>query len=214
MALKIHCPYRLVVFDESGLGKYKVSGIEQYGHNIVIEKIFNIPEDLPDIIDEPEEFMPEDIKGDLILNFIKHPDLSEHLVKMCKIKGVPVIAPGQQIPGAICPFTCCGLGFRKNLGEYGEQFGLPEYEVEIQNGQIKELRVRRGAPCGATWKVIPRMMTVPVDMALSTLGREIQYLCKADPSAFDPISGKSPVHFAGKVHMSALNKSLSLLLNT
>ena len=164
---------------------------------------------LSDIIDEPEEFIPDDFEGDLILNFLRHPDLSEYLVKICKTKGMPVIASGQNIPGAICPFTCCGLGRKKSLGTYGEQFGLPEYDVEVKDRRITELHVRRGASCGATWQVIPRMIEVPVDEALSTIGREIQYLCKADGSAFDPVSGKSPLHFAGKVHMMALKKALS-----
>ena len=210
MVEKKLCPFRLVVFEEAGLGKYKVAGIEFYGRNITIERIYNIPPGLSGIIDEPEKFIPDDFKGDLILNFLRHPDLSEYLVKICKTKGIPVIASGQHIPGAICPFTCCGLRRKKDLGAYGEQFGLPEYDVEIKDGHITGLHVRRGASCGATWQVIPRMIEVPVDEALSTIGREIQYLCKADPSAFDPVSGKSPLHFAGKVHMTALKKALSM----
>jgi len=210
MVKRNSCPFRLVIFEEAGSGKYKVAGIEVYGRNITIERIYNIPPAMPEIIDEPEEFIPDDFEGDLILNFLRHPDLSEHLVKICKIKGMPVIASGQNIPGAICPFTCCGLGRRKSLGAYGEQFGLPEYDVEVKDRRITELHVRRGASCGATWQVIPRMLGVPVDEALSTIGREIQYLCKADPSAFDPVSGKSPLHFAGKVHMAALKRALSM----
>lgn len=203
-------PFRLVIFEEADSGKYKVAGIEVYGRNITIERIYNILPALLEIIDEPREFIPDDFEGDLILNFLRHPDLSEYLVKICKAKGIPVIASGQNIPGAICPFTCCGLGRRENLGAYGEQFGLPEYDVEVKDRCITELHVRRGASCGATWQVIPRMIGVPMDEALITIGREIQYLCKADPSAFDPVSGKSPLHFAGKVHMAALKKALSL----
>ena len=37
----------------------------------------------------------------------------------------------------------------------------------------------------------------------------MQYLCVADPSSFDPISGKSALHYAGKVHAAALKKALS-----
>jgi len=94
----------------------------------------------------------------------------------------------------------------------GEQFGLPEYDVEVKDGRITGLHVKRGASCGATWQVIPRMIGVPADEALSTIGREIQYLCKADGSAFDPVSSKSPLHFAGKVHMMALKKAFSIFL--
>ncbi len=203
-------PFRLIIFEEAGSGKYKIAGIEIYGRHITIERTYDILFDLPEIVDEPEEFIPDDFTADLILNFLRHPDLSEYLVELCKIKGIPVIASGQNIPGAICPFTCCGLGHRKDLGAYGEQFGLPEYDVNVKDGYIKGLYVRRGASCGATWHVIRRMIGVTVDEALSTIGREIQYLCKADPSAFDPLSGKSPLHFAGKVHAAALKRALSI----
>jgi hypothetical protein len=58
--------------------------------------------------------------------------------------------------------------------------------------RIKSIEIKRGAPCGATWDVLARVIGLPLDEAVSTLAREVQYICYADPSAFDPISGKSP----------------------
>ncbi len=200
---------RLVVFEQGGSGAYKVAGIETYGRDIEIEQVYDISSPLPEIIDEPEEFISGNFGGDLVLDFLRHPDLSEYLVRLCVTKGIPVIAPGQHIPGAICPFTCCGLRRREGLGPYGEQFGMPEYGLEIRDGHIAGLQVRRGAPCGATWKVIPRMIGVPLERAVDTIGREIQFLCKVSPSSFDPISGKSRLHFAGEVHMAAIKKAIS-----
>jgi len=95
------------------------------------------------------------------------------------------------------------------LGHYGEQFGLPEFEAEVAGDRLAALRVRRGAPCGATWQVLPRVIGLPLSEAVSTLAREVQYICKADPSGFDPISGKSPLHYAGHVHAAALEKALA-----
>jgi hypothetical protein len=54
-----------------------------------------------------------------------------------------------------------------------------------------------------------RVIGLPLDEAISTLAREVQYICYADPSAFDPISGKSPLHYAGDVHAAALKKALA-----
>ena len=48
----------------------------------------------------------------------------------------------------------------------------------------------------------------PAEEAAVTFAREVQYLCVADPSAFDPISGKSSLHYAGDVHAAALKKAL------
>ncbi|MBW2505700.1 MAG: hypothetical protein JRD19_01355 [Deltaproteobacteria bacterium] len=86
---------------------------------------------------------------------------------------------------------------------------MPEYSVEIENGRIASIEVKRGAPCGATWDVLARVVGLPLEEAISTLAREVQYICYADPSAFDPISGKSPLHYAGDVHAAALKKAIS-----
>ncbi|MBE9519600.1 MAG: hypothetical protein IME97_00625 [Proteobacteria bacterium] len=97
----------------------------------------------------------------------------------------------------------------QSAGEYGKQFGLPEYKIEVSNSRISSIEVRRGAPCGATWDVLANVIGLPVEEAITTLAREVQYICYADPSSFDPISGKSPLHYAGDVHAAALKKALS-----
>ena len=68
--------------------------------------------------------------------------------------------------------------------------------------------VLRGAPCGATWEAAPRVIGMPADQAAVRIGLEVQYICVADPAGWDPIHGKSPVHFAGKVHQQAFLKAL------
>jgi hypothetical protein len=37
---------------------------------------------------------------------------------------------------------------------------------------------------------------------------EVQFFCSADPANWDPIYGKSPVHFAGHIHDAALKKAI------
>ena len=86
---------------------------------------------------------------------------------------------------------------------------MPEYSVEIENGKITSIEVKRGAPCGATWDVFAKVIGMPFNEAITTLAREVQYICYADPSSFDPISGKSPLHYAGDVHAAALQKAIS-----
>jgi len=53
-----------------------------------------------------------------------------------------------------------------------------------------------------------RVKDLPADEALVRIGLDVQYFCVADPSAWDPISGKSPVHLAGEFHKAALKKAL------
>ncbi len=199
---------QVVIFEQDGSGDYKIAGIEVYGKDIEIVKVFNIDGPLPEIIDEPEDYIKDDFSGDLVLNFLKHPDLSEYLVKMCIKKNIPCIASGQHIPGAICPFTCCGLGKKEGLGRYGEQFGLPEYEVKIDSGKIKEVKVKRAASCGATYQVVKELVGRSVEEAPTFISRLVQYVCLSDPSDFDPVTGKSALHFAGEVHKSALERAI------
>jgi len=198
----------IVVFEYRGSGQKKVAGIRRYGHDIRLSQIVNISEPLPDFIDEPERFIDSNFSADLVLCFIKHPDLCQYLAELCQQKGIPMIASGTKTTGAITPFTCCGLGKSERLGAYGQQFGVPEFSVTVADGRITALTVQRGASCGATWEVASKVIGMTLEEARPTLAREVQYLCVANPSAFDPISGHSALHYAGEVHIAALNKAL------
>ncbi len=204
--------YKIALFEESGCAKRKIEGIKKYAPEILISPIIDIPSIRSDIvIDEPDEFLSIDFDADMVLDYIKHPDLSYFLVQLCKEKKIPVVASGQKIKGAICPFTCCGLGYHKSIEFYSKRFGFPEYKVLVSNNKIKEIIVIKGAPCGATWEVIDGLLGLDVEDALVLIGRLVQYNCSADPSAFDPITQKSAVHFAGKVHQLALKKGLKIV---
>ncbi len=206
---KITSPTRIVVFEQNGSGHQKIDGIRKHGHNVKINKIYNIEASLPEFVEDPEKFIPENFTADLVLDFLKHPDLSEYLAKLCVNKKIPVVASGKKVKEAITPFTCCGLGKHKSLQSYSKEFGLPEFIIDVDDdGIIRDLKVVRGAPCGATWEVLSKMIGMSFEKALSTLPREVQYICGADPSRFDPISGKSPLHYAGDVHSAALKKAI------
>ena len=80
--------------------------------------------------------------------------------------------------------------------------------MDINDGRISRIDVVRGASCGATWDAASRMVGMPADEAIIRMGLEVQFFCTADPSGWDPIYGKSPVHLAGKLHSSALSKAV------
>ena len=85
---------------------------------------------------------------------------------------------------------------------------MPEFVVNISNGRIDQIQVVRGAPCIATWEAAGRVKGLLVEEATVRIGLEVQYFCVADPSSWDPISGKSPVHLAGEFHKAALIRAL------
>ena len=97
--------FKIVVFDEQGSGEKKIQGIERHGKGVEIVRRCSIDAELPEIIDDPETYIAEDFEANLVLDFLKHPDLSSHLVQVCHKKKIPVIASGKKNPDALAPFT-------------------------------------------------------------------------------------------------------------
>jgi hypothetical protein len=94
------------------------------------------------------------------------------------------------------------------LGAYGRCFGYPELEVRLEDGRVSEVRVVRGAPCGATWSAASRVEGQTPEEAEVNLGLAVQFACTADPANWEPLGGQSPVHLAAKVHQTAMRKAL------
>lgn len=73
---------------------------------------------------------------------------------------------------------------------------------------IQKITVKKGAPCGATWYAAKKIKDMPVEEALTRFGLEVQFYCTADPSNWDPLWGKSPVHVAADIHSAVLKAAL------
>jgi len=96
---------RIVVFEQQGSAAAKIRGITDYGRQIKISAVYSIDRELPAFVDDPAAYIPNDFDADLVLNFLKHPDLSTYLTEVCQQRRLPVIASGRRIKGAIAPFT-------------------------------------------------------------------------------------------------------------
>lgn len=97
--------FKLVVFEEHGSGEKKIQGITEHGTGLEISRRYNIEESLPALVDDPERYIPDNFSADLVLDFLKHPDLSSYLVQVCRKKNIPVVASGKKHAGAMTPFT-------------------------------------------------------------------------------------------------------------
>lgn len=73
---------------------------------------------------------------------------------------------------------------------------------------ITEIKVLKGAPCGATWEAAKKIKDMPIERALTRFGLEVQFFCTADPASWDPLWGKSPVHVAADIHAAVLKACL------
>jgi hypothetical protein len=98
---------KILVFQQDGRGETKIEGIKAYGGDDFQIEMVSIDMPLPPVIDDAREFLPQEIEADLVLDFLKHPDLSYDLANLCAEKEIPVIASGKKIhePGVITPPT-------------------------------------------------------------------------------------------------------------
>jgi thymidylate synthase len=203
---------KIIVFEQNGKAKTKVEGIIDYGGGLFEIEVIPMTTDLPSVIDDAKKYFPSQFEADLVLDYLVHPDLSNDLGIICVARSIPVVASGKknQTKGVFTPPTCCGLARNPLLGIYGKRFGAPEIEVNAIKGKIREINILRGAPCGSTWKACEKILGTSIEEALTRIGLETQFLCSANPAGWDPIYGKSPVHFAGHMHNAALKRALIL----
>jgi len=98
---------KIIVFQQNGSGESKIQGIIKYGENRFDLKIISINKNLPPVIDDPIKYLPTDIKADLVLDYLTHPDLSHDLAVMCVNKKIPIVASGKklQVKGVLTPPT-------------------------------------------------------------------------------------------------------------
>lgn len=208
-------PQRITVFQQKGSGETKIAGIRLFGGDQYTIETVDIDQPLPDIIDDASDYLPDHIDSDLVLDHLRHPDVSHDLWNLCERFNIPVIAKGKNISGrsVITPKTCCSLPREARLGRYGEQFGAPELKTEITDGIITGITIVRGAPCGATWEAAKSLIGKPVEGSDIQFGLKIQFYCSADPADWDVMYGKSPVHSGADMHKEALKKAIDSKLS-
>jgi hypothetical protein len=100
-------PQKIMIFQQNNSGKGKIEGITRFGNNLLDIEILDIDQAFPPVIDDTAPFLPEDIRADLVLDFLRHPDLSHDLSLICLKKGIPVVASGKKsrIKGVLTPPT-------------------------------------------------------------------------------------------------------------
>lgn len=203
-------PQRILVFQQHGSGENKILGLRKFGGSRFIIETFDIDVPLPPVIDDSSDYLPDTIDADLVLDYLKHLDLSNDLWTLCEQLGIPVVASNKKTTGkwTLTPRTCCALPRHDKLNEYGESFGIPEFNVTVIDGKIAEISVLHGAPCGATWEAAKQTIGIPVEDAPVHLGLRTQFFCTANPAGWDVLYGKSPVHYAAELHQIALTNAI------
>ncbi len=86
---------KIMVFQQNGSGKSKIEGINNFGDKQFLIITFDIDEALPLVIDDTSDYLPQNIDADIVLDFLKHRDLSDDLSLLCEKLKIPVIASGK-----------------------------------------------------------------------------------------------------------------------
>lgn len=188
-------------------------------------KIYEIPEELPELIEEPEKFLklPEDFDVDMIVSFAAHPDINLELIRQAAERGIGLIViSGGARSGAykqlkeegdrrgvrvIWEEICCAtpkIDDERYLGFF-KYFGSPELEIEVEDGKIKEVRVLRSAFCGATYFVAEKLKGESVEVAPMKAGYYTQiFPCLASRGV------EGGIHKAARAHKRAVEKALKM----
>ncbi len=88
---------RLLIFQQDGSGEQKIAGVKKHGGNQFELEVFSINEVLPPVLDDTSDYLPSNISCDLVLDFLKHQDLSQDLAALCAEKKIPIISSGKKI---------------------------------------------------------------------------------------------------------------------
>ena len=91
---------RIMIFQERGSGEKKIAGIEQYVPGCFELEIISLDDPLPSLIDDPEKYLPEELNADLVLGFLRHPDLSAELLRRCQEENIPFVASAKKYPAS------------------------------------------------------------------------------------------------------------------
>jgi hypothetical protein len=90
-------PQKVLVFQQSGSGESKIAGVQKYGGSLIKLEVISIDDPLPPLIEDTSEYLPHRIDADLVLDFLKHPDLNHDLAGLCSRHGIPLVASGKKI---------------------------------------------------------------------------------------------------------------------
>ena len=88
---------KIIVFQQNGSGEGKIAGVRKYGGDNVELEVISIDDPLPPLVEDTSGYLPRTIKADLVLDFLKHPDLSHDLAVLCRDSAIPLIASGKKL---------------------------------------------------------------------------------------------------------------------
>ena len=87
---------KILVFQQNRRAESKIAGIRKFGGDKFRIEIVSLDSDLPEVIDDARQLLPQTIEADLVLDFLQHPDLSYDLAQLCSEMNIPLVASGKK----------------------------------------------------------------------------------------------------------------------
>ncbi|MCF6097404.1 DUF166 domain-containing protein [Thermovorax subterraneus] len=199
-----------------------------------ITGIIVFPAVLPQIVDNPENYIPSEIpQHNVLIAAGLHPDLMEELIKKAATRGCrALIAPKENpawfdshfekkikklcmtygiecvFPRPFCALEKSGQAF---IDEFLKAFrlGRPQFEIKVNHrGIIEDVLVESSAPCGATYHVAAGLIGVKKEEAIEVANKLWHcYACLAS-SKIDTEIGDSVMHLAARINLAAIKKAV------
>lgn len=211
-----------------------INNIYERGPRSWVYKIYKyqtIPP-LEELLDEREKYLPTKIpECDLVLPLGLPADLVLLLPLIAKKSGakaaiIPVDNSEQVPPGvqkqlkeefseinvdSVFPKPFCSLRtYKRNLfiDEFTKHFGYPLIKIRVSDNLITRVDVIRGAPCGSTWYVAEKLISVRIQDAEYVASLELHnYPCLASRK-IDPLYRDSIMHMAAYHVKNAVKKAI------
>ncbi len=208
---------RIYIVSSGEYGLRIINNIAKRGFASSIVGMHEFPENLPEFIDDPTEYLPKNLpECDLVLSLGLTGDINMILPIIASKTGAKsVIAeihdPAQIPPGLqreieeaseeieivfakpFCSLQPVGDGV---IDEFATYFGKPVLEIDADK-YIKKVQVVRGAPCGSTWFVADELEGFPVEDAELESGNKIHNFPCVASMATDSVVGDTILHLAG-----------------
>lgn len=196
---------RILFAIQGNYGQRIVDNVRKYSPKDWVISHLVFPGDLPSIIDEPGDFLPEELpEAELLISLGEQQGVAQMIPDMVARSGAKaVIAPADNrswLPAGLArqiqqklqksgvemvyPVPFCMLSEKDSQSpfilEFARYFGRPEVSMKADDEKVVKVTVTRDAPCGSTHFVAEHLPGVRLREAVEQSGlMHHQYPCLA-----------------------------------
>lgn len=215
---------RILFVIQKNYGKRIFENVTRFAPPAWETKKWQLPPTLPPFIEEPEEFLPPHLPlSDLVIFLGESPQAQELIPGIVKLSQAnSLIAPcdntewfpkGMQNQikkelesmkvECLFPSPFCSLTDKSSKSRFikifATYFGRPRIKVDMENGKIRKVFVKRDTPCGCTRFVAEKLPGIKKEEAERKAALFHQYYPCLASGKILPQTGNSLLHHAANI---------------